>query len=303
MQIFPATVKWPAQDEPFTTQYGDKFNVVLTPDDPSAPKVNNDGDIKIFRSPDHSSIAFMKSLKAGDRVNLVYVTSGRNNYYDFDTSGHDGFGASPMPVTNKPTVEAVAPAKHTPPPQVYQPMSDAETEAFVAIAEEQVEILLSLMMSVPPVQGMELSTEDKRTIATTAYIQANKAFRRGMILEGHEPELFDDETEDSVDQSVEFSDLFKPDNPENVTSVANAFIKACSAMFGETTDAIVKRITVIGMTSDLVKSYPEDCYNVIEEFVTTERKTKDSATAIKYAAGLVDELGDRLEAENDEPPF
>ena len=299
MQIIPATVKWPAQDEPFETQYGPKYNISLTPDDPHVPKVNGDGDIKIFRSPDHGNVPYMKSLKVGDRVNLIYVNKGRNPYYDFMMD------SNPQPITNKPQVESVKPTTYVPPPKVYQPMSDAETEAFVAIATEQIEVLLNLMMNVPPVPGMELSTEDKRVIATTAYIQANKVFSRGTVLPGHEPELFEDEVEESVDQSVEFVDLFKPDNPESVSSVANAFIKACSAIFGETTDAIIKRITVIGMTSDLVVQDAEACYDIITQFVETERKTRDNAAAIKYAAGLVDELADSLEpeVENDDPPF
>jgi hypothetical protein len=299
MQIVPATIKEAAPDEPFTTQYGDKYAITLTPDDPNSPKVNSYGEIKIFRSPDHGNVPYMKSLNVGDRVNLVYVDKGSRSYYDFVMD------SSPQPITNKPKIEAVQPTAYVPPPKVYQPMSDAETEAFVAIATEQIEVLLSLMMSVPPVPGVELSTEDKRTIATTAYIQANKMFSRGMVLPGHEPELFEDEVEDSVDQSVEFSDLFKPDNPESVSSVANAFIKACSAVFGETTDAIVKRITVIGMTSDLVLLDYEACYDIMKQFVETERKTRDNAAAIKYAAGLVDELADSLEpeVENDDPPF
>lgn len=305
MQTYNATVEFPAPEEPFNGDYGPKYSVALRPDDQSAPKVN-DGLIKIYRSPDHSSTPYMRSLRKGDRVQLVYVAKGGMSYYDFVMNGAENV----QPTTHTAPVETATPTpvkKQEPQTRIYIPFSDEETETFVKIAQEQVEIILSLMKNIPD-DGLGLSTEDRRAIAVTAYIQANKVYSRGMVLEELLPQLFDDESDgDDVNQDTEdasvqlFDEWFNKEtggaDPNDPATIGNAFLRVASQITGKSTNQLVVINKSIGLTSDMVVFNPTRAFEILHECLSVPNKAEAEDYGKSLVQSLVSEMG------GDDVPF
>lgn len=312
--VVTGTVEFPTSEQPFEGRYGPKYNIAVRPDNPNAPKTNSEGLIKIYKNPEHVSVPFMKSLKKGDPIQLVYIDKGGSmKYYDlvFDST-------STQPVSKVETPEVMTHTPYAPAPQKIQqaivmPYSDEETATVVQLCLEQSEIILDIMRQISGDKKMQLSVEDKRAIAVTAYIQVNRTRPRGAVLEEFlgDDELFDDEppvddmnqdiSEESASQDDDelklktFVGLFERavDDKEDVEQVAHGFIKVVCQMSGLSDKKVIRMIKDIGLNSELVKAEPVSSFEIVLEFLHTE-ESADRKAAVQYAEGLVQELSDEV---------
>ncbi len=83
VNIYTATVKYPASPEPFDSGWGPSHNVRLVFDDPSAPKSDGSGETNVYKKAGTRDVDYMLTLREGDHVQLVWTERDGKGWYDF----------------------------------------------------------------------------------------------------------------------------------------------------------------------------------------------------------------------------
>lgn len=189
MQIYEGTIKYEA-GEPYDGRFGLRINVVIDMDDHNAPKTD-DGELKLYKSPDSTDGRYMKTLRTGDRVRLVYTDNGRMSYYNFVT--HRDQQNSDQRRNEQPARPAVQPtpnqqSQSSGSARIWLPMNDEQLVVYTHIAEQELELLAHIMTMTHQRFGDKLDAETVWKASVTIYINAGKKFNPNFIILDDQPD-------------------------------------------------------------------------------------------------------------------
>ncbi len=182
MQIFSGTVKYEA-GEPYEGNYGPRINVVVENlSDPNMPKAK-DGELKLYKKPDSPDGRYMKTLRTGDAVQLVYTDNGSMSYYNFVMDGQSQ-SSQPRHTTASPPTQG----GNTRGSQIWLPMNDEQLVVYTHIAEQELELMAHIMTMVHQRFGEKLNDETLWKASVTVYINSTKKFRPEYVILDDQPD-------------------------------------------------------------------------------------------------------------------
>lgn len=218
VEIYTATVKYPADPEPYDAGYGASHNVRLVFDDPSAPKTDGDGEGNVYKKAGTLDAKYMLSLQEGDRVQLSYTMREGKGWYDFIIPGD--FKQAPPARSSAPKqqVEAVS---HGPVAIEWNEPDETFWEIWERAIQMEHRKLSVALESARELNHTHGSKEigDAISMALSMYHKASTHAKPGLVLH--------------VDKSIDRNSslLVMLDQDDLVTSMLNAVVQLSDGFF------------------------------------------------------------------------
>jgi hypothetical protein len=187
--IYTGSVEWPCDPEPFEGDYGPKYSLKVRMDNANAPKAR-DGIVTIYRAPDHGDTPFMRSLVKDDPVQLLLVEKKPNPYWSFVVP-QDWVPSGPPPTAApqqqrwqdvKTSVPAPSSSAAPKPTNEYQPVTVEDALVFQRVAGDIANNLVGVYNMMRGLLPEDTPEETVRAFSSTVFIQANKVYRQGMVI-------------------------------------------------------------------------------------------------------------------------
>ena len=183
MDLYTGTVIFPADPEPYEGKFGPSFNVRVKIDQPNAPKTNAQNEASIYARAGTDKAEFLRSLRKGTTVTMVYNDNGKSTWYDFVTQANE----------KKESAKKGVPAKQV---NVWTPPSADESavyNAIFALTKEQLKSMIDDWADEYP----DATFDEIIRLATTTFINVSRTYKPNMTLADAEP-IFEKERDDIV---------------------------------------------------------------------------------------------------------
>jgi hypothetical protein len=214
--IHSGSVYFEAGSEPYDSGagFGATYNIQVKLDDPppAGVKVHQKYETVAVYAPANNSkdTEYVRSLKKGDRVQLAWQgdQGGKRKNMTIIVPGEfgkvkDEHEGTP-PWENTPPLKTNAPRTIAPQAIYWEPFGVDELHAALAIMNHEIQLLEAAWIAVSTSPTFANLTEDAaRAFAITAYIQANRTHRRGMVIKPERQEMDEALLVEDVKNSVE----------------------------------------------------------------------------------------------------